>query len=45
MAFGSVFQVGEQKVRLVFYVRVTNIGEPQEAIVPQGIVAAWFRAP
>src|SRR5690606_30340557 len=24
--------------------RVTNIGEPQEAIVPQGIVAALFRA-
>lgn len=26
------------------YVRVTNIGEPPEAIVPQGIVAALFRA-
>ena len=41
---GSVFQVGEQKVRPGVYVRVTNIGEPQEAIVPQGIVAALFRA-
>lgn len=41
---GSVFQVGEQKVRPGVYVRVTNIGEPPEAIVPQGIVAALFRA-
>ena len=41
---GSVFQVGEQKVRPGVYVRVTNIGEPQEAIVPQGIVAALFRS-
>jgi len=41
---GSVFQVGEQKVRPGVYVRVTNIGEPQEAIAPQGIVAALFRA-
>jgi len=41
---GSVFQIGEQKVRPGVYVRVTNIGEPQEAIVPQGIVAALFRA-
>ncbi len=41
---GSVFQVGEQKVRPGVYVRVTNIGEPQEAIVPQGVVAALFRA-
>lgn len=41
---GSVFQVGEQKIRPGVYVRVTNIGEPQEAIVPQGIVAALFRA-
>jgi len=41
---GSIFQVGEQKVRPGVYVRVTNIGEPQEAIVPQGIVAALFRA-
>lgn len=41
---GSVFQVGEQKIRPGVYVRTTNIGEPQEAIVPQGIVAALFRA-
>jgi len=41
---GSVFQVGEQKIRPGVYVRVTNIGEPQEAIIPQGIVAALFRA-
>lgn len=41
---GSVYQVGEQKIRPGVYVRVTNIGEPQEAIVPQGIVAALFRA-
>lgn len=41
---GSVFQVGEQKIRPGVYVRVTNIGEPPEAIVPQGIVAALFRA-
>ena len=41
---GSIFQVGETKVRPGVYVRVTNIGEPQEAIVPQGIVAALFRA-
>lgn len=41
---GSVYQVGEQKIRPGVYVRVTNIGEPQEAIVPQGVVAALFRA-
>jgi hypothetical protein len=41
---GSVFQVGEQKIRPGVYVRVTNIGEPPEAIVPQGTVAALFRA-
>lgn len=41
---GSVFQVGEQKIRPGVYVRVTSIGEPQEAIVPQGTVAALFRA-
>ena len=41
---GSVFQIGEQKIRPGVYVRITNIGEPQEAIVPQGIVAALFRA-
>ncbi len=41
---GSVFQVGEQKIRPGVYVRVTKIGEPPEAIVPQGIVAALFRA-
>ena len=41
---GVTFQVGEQKIRPGVYVRVTNIGEPQEAVVPQGIVAALFRA-
>lgn len=41
---GSVFQVGEQKVRPGVYVRVTSIGEPQETTAPQGIVAALFRA-
>jgi len=41
---GSVFQVGEQKIRPGVYVRVTNIGEPPEAIVPQGVAAALFRA-
>jgi len=41
---GSVFQVGEQKIRPGVYVRVTNIGEPPEAIIPQGIVAALFQA-
>ncbi len=41
---GSVFQVGEQKIRPGVYIRVTNIGEPPEAIVPQGIVSALFRA-
>jgi|LSQX01.1.fsa_nt_gb hypothetical protein len=41
---GSVYQVGEQKIRPGVYVRVTNIGEPQEAIVPQGVVAALFEA-
>jgi len=41
---GSVFQIGEQKIRPGIYVRVTNIGEPPESIVPQGIVAALFRA-
>lgn len=41
---GSVFQIGEQKIRPGVYVRVTNIGEPQEAIVPQGIVATLFQA-
>ncbi len=41
---GIVFQTGEQKIRPGVYVRVTNIGEPQEAIIPQGIVAALFRA-
>ncbi|EMT38124.1 Phage tail sheath protein [Thermoanaerobacter thermohydrosulfuricus WC1] len=41
---GITFQVGEAKVRPGVYVRVTNIGEPQEAIIPQGIVAALFRA-
>jgi len=41
---GSVFQVGEQKIRPGVYVRVTSIGELPEAIIPQGIVAALFRA-
>lgn len=41
---GSVFQVGEQKVRPGVYVRVTTIGEPPEAIVPQGTVAVLFKA-
>ncbi|CEP67883.1 Tail sheath protein [Moorella glycerini] len=41
---GSVFQVGEQKIRPGVYVRVTNIGEPAVAVVPQGIVAALLRA-
>lgn len=41
---GSVYQVGEQKIRPGVYVRVTNIGEPPEAIVPQGVVAALFQA-
>ena len=41
---GSVYQVGEQKIRPGVYVRVTNIGEPQEAIVPLGVVAALFEA-
>ena len=41
---GQVFQVGEQKIRPGVFVRVTNIGEPREAIVPQGTVAVLFRA-
>jgi len=41
---GSTFQVGEQKIRPGVYVRVTNIGEPAQAIVPQGTVAALFKA-
>lgn len=41
---GSVFQVGEQKIRPGVYVRVTSMGEIPEAIVPQGIVAALFQA-
>ena len=41
---GSIFQVGETKVRPGVYVRVTNIGEPPEAIVPQGTVAVLFKA-
>ncbi|ADQ06509.1 conserved hypothetical protein [Caldicellulosiruptor hydrothermalis 108] len=41
---GIVFQTGEQKIRPGVYVRVTNIGQPQEAIIPQGIVAALFRS-
>ncbi len=41
---GITFQVGEQKIRPGVYVRVTNIGEPQEAIVPQGAVASLFKA-
>ena len=41
---GSVFQVGEQRIRPGVYVRVTDVGLPPEAIVPQGTVAALFRA-
>jgi len=41
---GSTFQVGEQKIRPGVYVRVTNIGEPAQAIIPQGTVAALFKA-
>lgn len=41
---GITFQVGEQKIRPGVYARVTNIGEPQEAIVPQGTVAVLFRS-
>lgn len=41
---GSVFQVGEQRIRPGVYIRVTDVGEPPEAIVPQGTVAALFRA-
>lgn len=41
---GSVFQVGEQRIRPGVYVRVTDVGEPPEAIIPQGTVATLFRA-
>lgn len=41
---GSTFQVGEQKIRPGVYVRVTNIGESAQAIIPQGTVAALFKA-
>jgi hypothetical protein len=41
---GSVFQVGEQKIRPGVYIRVTSLDEPLEAIVPRGVVAALFRA-
>ncbi len=41
---GATYQVGEQKIRPGVYIRVENVGEPQEAIVPQGIVAVLFRA-
>lgn len=41
---GSIFQAGEQKIRPGVYVRITSVGEPPEAIVPQGIVAALFQA-
>ena len=41
---GSVFQVGEQRIRPGVYIRVTDVGEPPEAIVPQGTVAVLFKA-
>ncbi len=41
---GSIFQVGEQKVRPGIYIRTTDVGEPPEAIIPQGTVATLFRA-
>lgn len=41
---GSVFQVGEAKVRPGIYVRVTSEGPPPVGVVPQGIVAALLRA-
>jgi hypothetical protein len=41
---GSIFQVGETKVRPGVYVRVTSSGEPVVGAVPQGIVAALFRS-
>jgi len=41
---GITFQVGEQKIRPGVYIRITNIGEPEQAIVPQGTVAALFKS-
>jgi len=41
---GSTFQVGEQKIRPGVYVRVTSTGEPAQAVVPRGTVAALFKA-
>ncbi len=41
---GSNFQVGEQRIRPGVYIRVTDVGEPPEAIIPQGTVAALFRS-
>jgi hypothetical protein len=41
---GSIFQVGETKVRPGVYVRVTSSGETAVGAVPQGIVAALFRS-
>ncbi len=41
---GATYQVGEQKTRPGIYIRTENVGEPPEAIVPQGTVATLFRA-
>lgn len=41
---GSTFLAGEQKIRPGVYVRVTSSAEAPAAAVPQGIVAALFRA-
>lgn len=41
---GSTFVAGETKIRPGVYVRTTNIGQPVEPGVSQGIVAALFRA-
>lgn len=40
---GVTYQVGEQKIRPGIYIRTENVGEPPEAIVPQGTVATLFR--
>lgn len=41
---GSTFFPGEQKIRPGVFIRVTNVGEPQQDTVPQGIAAAVFQA-
>ncbi|HHY06917.1 MAG TPA: hypothetical protein GX532_08100, partial [Clostridia bacterium] len=41
---GATYQVGEQKERPGIFIRTENVGEPPEAIIPQGTVAALFRA-